>query len=440
MKEGIKAIESSKEGYKKTKLGVIPQEWEIVRLEDICDRSDKYSFTGGPFGSDLKSCHYTEDGVQIVQLQNIGEGHFINDSIVYTSEKKADELKTCNIYPNDIIIAKMAEPVARACKIPNYRSRYLMCSDGIRVVVDRKKYNNDFILYSINSEYFRNNAIANSTGSTRLRIGLSALRNLKLISPPLDEQRKIAEILSIVDDQIDNTDKLIEKTKELKKGLMQRLLTKGIGHKEFKKTKIGEIPMEWEVDKFKNITDILRCGVASTPTYVDEGVPFLSAQNIQDGKLSLHKYNLVSREYHEKLTKKDKPQYGDILYSRVGANYGIAAVVNSDFEFSVYVSLTLIRMKQGYDSEFYKYLLNSAVCRKQADIGVFQGAGVPNLNVKIVEKFNMIVPPLEEQQQIATILSSVDTQIEEYENEKAKLEELKKGLMQQLLTGKIRTV
>uniref|UniRef100_UPI0025F0727C restriction endonuclease subunit S n=1 Tax=uncultured Clostridium sp. TaxID=59620 RepID=UPI0025F0727C len=204
------------------------------------------------------------------------------------------------------------------------------------------------------------------------------------------------------------------------------------------KTEIGEIPEEWEVVKFKEITDILRCGVASTPTYVENGIPFLSAQNVNNEKLSLHKYNFISEDYHKQLTKNDKPQKGDILYSRVGANYGIAAVVDIDFEFSVYVSLTLIRMKNEYDSKFYKYLLNSTVIRKQADIGVFQGGGVPNLNVKVVEKFNVVVPPKYEQIKIASILSEVDRKIDEYENKKQKLEELKKGLMQQLLTGMIR--
>ncbi|MDY3208601.1 restriction endonuclease subunit S, partial [Clostridium baratii] len=225
-----------------------------------------------------------------------------------------------------------------------------------------------------------------------------------------------------------------------KKGLMQQLLTKGVGHIKFKKTEIGEIPEEWEVKKLKELTDVLRCGVASTPTYVEKGIPFLSAQNVQDGKISLHKYNYISEEYHKKLTKNDKPQKGDILYSRVGANYGIAAVVEVEFEFSIYVSLTLIRIKKEYNSVFYKYLLNSEFIRKQADVGVFQGGGVPNLNVKVVEKFNMIVPPKFEQDRIASILSTVDEKIEQYKNKKEKLEEVKKGLMQQLLTGNIRVV
>lgn len=211
--------------FKETEIGKIPEKWEVKRLIDITDKFDKYSFTGGPFGSNLKSSDYTNKGVRVIQLQNIGDGYFNNKSIIYTSEEKADELNSCNIYPGDIIIAKMAEPVARACKIPNIEERYLMCSDGIRIAVDKSENDINFIMYSINSNYFRNNAIANSTGSTRLRIGLNELRNLPIVIPPLHEQVKIASIFSRVDEQINQYESEKEKLQELKKGLMQKLFS-----------------------------------------------------------------------------------------------------------------------------------------------------------------------------------------------------------------------
>ncbi|RIX60035.1 restriction endonuclease subunit S [Paenibacillus nanensis] len=206
----------------------------------------------------------------------------------------------------------------------------------------------------------------------------------------------------------------------------------------YKKTAIGMIPSDWGIQKFKEITDILKCGIASTPTYVDEGVPFLSSQNVKENKLVLDKFNYVSQEFHEKLTKKDKPQKGDILYTRVGASFGKAAVVDVDWEFSVYVSLTLIRMKKNYDNIFYSYLLNSDKYVSIARQTVFQGGGVQNLNVKVVEDFDMVVPPIKEQQKIASILSTWDKAIELKEKLIEQKKEQKKGLMQLLMTGKVR--
>ncbi|MEC5231985.1 restriction endonuclease subunit S [Bacillus licheniformis] len=206
----------------------------------------------------------------------------------------------------------------------------------------------------------------------------------------------------------------------------------------FKKSVVGLIPKDWEVKKFKDITDILRCGIASTPSYVEKGVPFLSSQNVKENKIILDKYNYVSEEFHKQLTKKNKPLKGDILYTRVGASFGKAAIVEFDWEFSIYVSLTLIRMKKGYNNYFYSYLLNSDRYVYNARKTVFQGGGVQNLNVKEVEKFEMVVPPLREQEKIAEILSTWDKAIELKEKLIEQKKQQKKGLMQKLLTGKVR--
>jgi len=100
-------MSSIKQGYKQTKVGIIPEDWEVVNFDELKDKTDKHSITGGPFGSDLKSEHYTISGVRVIQLQNIGDGGFINKEFIYTSEEKANELKNCLIYPNEIILAKI---------------------------------------------------------------------------------------------------------------------------------------------------------------------------------------------------------------------------------------------------------------------------------------------------------------------------------------------
>ncbi|EKM26834.1 restriction endonuclease subunit S [Vibrio sp. HENC-03] len=199
-------------------------EWEEVRLIDTVSK-EKYSFTGGPFGSDLKSSDYTENGVRIIQLQNIGDGTFHNSYQIFTSQEKADELVSCNIFPDDIIISKMGDPVARATLIPHIHQRYLMASDGIRLAIDKSKYNNRFILETINYREFRNNALAKSTGSTRRRIGLTDLKNIKFRVPELIEQQKIASVLTAADKEIELLEAKLAHFKQEKKALMQQLLT-----------------------------------------------------------------------------------------------------------------------------------------------------------------------------------------------------------------------
>ena len=219
-----------KEGYKQTKLGLIPEDWDVCTFIDIADKKVKWSITGGPFGSNLKAEHYKEEGIRIIQLQNIGDGEFRDTSKIYTSTDKADELIACNIFPNEIILSKMGDPVARACNIPDTEKRWLMGSDGIRLVVDESQYDKRFVLDYINYSTFRNLAISRSTGSTRRRIGLVDLKKIPFIKLPLPEQQKIANILNTWDKAIATQEKLITQKQALKNGLMQQLLT---GKKRF---------------------------------------------------------------------------------------------------------------------------------------------------------------------------------------------------------------
>ena len=203
----------------------------------------------------------------------------------------------------------------------------------------------------------------------------------------------------------------------------------------------SNIPDNWAIKKFGDIAKI-TCGVAATPEYVDKsiGVPFFSASNVQKGKLKLKKIKYIPVELHKKLTKNTKPEKGDVLMTRVGAGIGEAAVVDVDYEYSVYVSLTLIKCGEMLDSHFVKSVLNSDYYRYLAFREQFGGGGVPNLNVQMVKDYVLAVPPLPEQRKIAQILSTWDRGIATTEKLIDASKQQKKALMQQLLTGKKRLV
>ncbi len=221
-------------------LGEIKKDWGLVNLENVA-KKDRYSFTGGPFGSDLKNEEYTLEGIRIIQLQNIGVGEFRDEYKIFTTEQKADELFSCNIFPGDIIIAKMADPVARACIIPNVDKRYIMASDGIRLEVNNNLFNTKFIEYTLNSNYFRIQAEANSTGTTRLRIGLTALKKLKIVCPTLKEQNEISSYLQNFDEKyfktITKIQTAIEKLQTYRQSLISEAVTGKIDVRDWEKAK-----------------------------------------------------------------------------------------------------------------------------------------------------------------------------------------------------------
>lgn len=202
-------------------------EWKNKTLIDTADKKVKWCFTGGPFGSNLKASDYEESGIRIIQLQNIGDGEFIDDNKIYTSIEKADELLSCNIYAGDIILSKMGDPVGRACIIPDSLERCVMASDGIRLVIDEEKFSKYFIYSLINSKRIRKAIEKRATGSTRKRIGLDTLRGIELLVPKqFEEQQKIASCLSAVDELISAQIEKIEQLQQHKKGLMQGLFPK----------------------------------------------------------------------------------------------------------------------------------------------------------------------------------------------------------------------
>ena len=159
----------------------------------------------------------------------------------------------------------------------------------------------------------------------------------------------------------------------------------------------------WEVKKLGDVCDLITCGVAARPQYVDEGIPFLSAKNVKEGKIIWSGYNCISEQTHNELTKNNKPLLGDILYTRVGS-YGEAAVIEDDYEFSVFVSLTLIKVSESTVSNYFlKHYLNSDYVKQLAKKSI-SGSGVGNLNVGTVREFPIKFPSLPEQQRIVAIL------------------------------------
>ncbi len=205
-----------------------------------------------------------------------------------------------------------------------------------------------------------------------------------------------------------------------------------------KKTNIPDIRFkgfseEWKEDILSNLTDILRCGIAATPKYVSEGVIFLSSQNVTSlGKLSMHKYNYITKEYYEKISKNSKLLKGDVLYSRVGAGYGNATIFPFSGDYGVYVSLTHIRTNELLQNTFLKFFLNSPLGKSQADNGVFQGGGVPNLNVKIVERFKISYPLKSEQTKIGNYFKNLDQLITQHQQKYDKLLTIKKAMLKKM--------
>lgn len=418
--------------FKDTPIGNIPVDWEVKRLISVAS-NEKYSFTGGPFGSDLKEDCYTDHGVRIIQLQNIGDGKFIDNYKIFTSEEKANALESCNIFPGNIIIAKMADPVARACIIPEKDNRYLMASDGIRLSVNEKENDVKFILFSINSKYFRKNAERHGTGTTRLRIGLTELKNLPIIIPPLQEQKKIAAILFAVDTAIEKTTQVIEKIEELKKGLMQRLFVDGIGHPNFKETEIGRIPENWMIKRLGDIARIERGRFAhrprNAPQFYGGNIPFVQTADVAKSNGSIRKYSQTLNDLGLSISKRFPK--GTILIT-IAANIGYTGIL--EFDSACPDSLIGITPNKDISTAYLQYFLSTQ--QKKMEVIAPHGAQ-KNINIEFLKPWKIILPPLEEQITIGKIFLSIDDKLDEEVKQKEELRSLKKNVNAGIADGEI---
>lgn len=409
-----------KAGYKLSEVGVIPNDWEVTTFDMIADKNKKWSITGGPFGSNLKVSDYTLNGVQIVQLQNIGDGNFIDDSQIYTSEEKANELLSCNIYPNEIIISKMGDPVARACFIPNKAKRFLMASDGIRLVVNEKEFSKKFIHDYINSVYFRKRAFENSRGSTRLRIGLPELKCLLVIKPKLFEQTAIATALSDADALISSLEKLLTKKRNIKQGAMQKLLQPKEG---------------WEVKKLGDFLEKIVGGGTPSRSNKDfwgDEIPWVTVKDFA----TFNPY--FTQEYITKNGLENSASHlipKGILVTPTRMGLGKAVIYNVDV--SINQDLKALFPSKNLDTLYlyYWFQKNSELIEKMGS-----GSTVMGISLNELRNISFSAPPKQEQTHIATILSDMDAEISALESKLEKYRNIKLGMMQNLLTGKIRLI
>ena len=245
-----------------------------------------------------------------------------------------------------------------------------------------------------------------------------------------------------MDEAIEITDKEIEKVERLKKGLMQELLTRGIGHKKFKKTEIGIIPEEWEVVRLGNYIDVFSGYAFKREDFLankSKGIPIIKIGNLQNGKVIIDdKTSFVRRDFYEKLVD-FQLHYGDVLIALSGATTGKIAVVDKD------IGLALVNQRVGkfkilsshISQKFFSFLAQSDSFMKFVLRNIGQSAQ-GNLSPNQVKKSKIPLPPLPEQRKIAEILSGVDELLETLRSRKEELQRLKKGLMEDLLTGKRR--
>lgn len=427
--QGVALMLKQQEGLRMDKTKCIPKNWGIVKLGEICEIT---------MGQSPPSESYNMEGKGMPFLQGkqeFGSNHPIN--VKYTTKP----LKIA--FENSILISVRA-PVGDV----NIADKTYCIGRGLASLRAKKGIIALFLYYLM--AFQKSDVEAIGEGSTFQAITKSQIFNFKILLPPVSEQRKIAEILETIDNAIEKTDAIIEKYKRIKQGLMQDLLTKGVvsegeGESErwrlrdenidkFKDSPLGRIPEEWEVVRLGEIGKIITGSTPSTENleYYGDEYLFVSPEDIRENKYITDSQKKLS-ELGFRISRKIPSD--SICVVCIGSTIGKIAITKTICTTNQQIN-SIVPNSNIFNSEalFYFIVLYSQKPLKQ-EAGL---QAVPIVNKNRFSRIQIPLPPLHEQQRIASILSQIDEVIEKEQAYKEKLERIKKGLMEDLLTGKVR--
>lgn len=422
--------------YFKTEL---PREWVEKRLGYI-SAYDKNSFVDGPFGSDLKSDDYKDSGVPLIQLNNIRDGKHVLQNYKFITEKKRIELSRHVALPNDIVIAKMAEPVARSAIVSNQYPEYVIVADCVKLSPDLDLVNLNFLNWAINSALVKRNAELVSSGTTRIRVSLGELKKLKIPYPSLVEQKLIANFLdhetAQIDTLIEKQQTLIKLLKEKRQAVISHAVTKGLNPDAPMKDSgvewLGDVPEHWEITKAKYISKVF-IPQRNKPELNDvEGCPWVTMEDMKSQYIDqVHRY-VKSESMKESGSKVLKA--GAVIASCVG-NFGVTSINRVD----VIINQQLQAFQpKGIKPEYLQAIV--ALSKSYFEL-IGTAATLIYVNREGFENLPVIVPTTQEQEAISDFISIKSEQfyllVSKAEQAIQLMQERRTALISAAVTGKI---
>lgn len=427
-----------KQGYKRTEIGAVPKDWETITFKNCFDILPNNTFSRAELNCEngkIRNIHYGDILVNYGAILDCS-----NESLPYVNNVK--KIKSSAYLRNgDLIIADTAEDetVGKATEVFNISDGIVV--SGLHTIPCRPKYATMFapkwLGYFANDYTYHTQILPYITGTKVSAISKGAIATTVFLVPPLAEQKRIAEALSDVDGMISSLEKLIAKKKAVKQGTMQELLTG--------KKRLAGFDKAWEVFLLGDIGTITGSGVDKKILPDEEPITLLNYTNVY------HQISIARQDLNHQVTassEKIKNCYvlkGDVFLtptSETPEDIALSAVATEDMPDVVY-SYHVVRLRPNlnFNGAFVNYALSVPMFREQA-LQFAEGSGIRYvITLKKFKEMQVFIPTEKaEQDAIISILSDMDNEIEALEQKLAKTRQLKQGMMQQLLTGKIRLV
>jgi type I restriction enzyme S subunit len=405
----------------------IPKHWRVTTIDSINSDGDPICY------GVLKPGPDTSGGIPLIKIEDLESNKLAPpDSVHHISEDLHEEFSRSKISGGEVLISVQGT-IGRVGIVPDDYPEANISRTVARITPNEQAdpvWLKNFLL-SNESRIFMEIV---SSGSTRSSLNIGTLRNMKAFVPPLPEQRRIADILSTVDEQIQQTKETIEKTKELKRGLSQDFFRPTTP--DGQSTKFGDVPNTWKAGQISDFGVSFTAGGTPSrehPEYFGGKIPWLKTSEVQNCRVSSSEEFIT--EAGLKASSATVVSSGSVLVAMYGGGT-VGNVGLLEIEAATNQACCAINTEEStLNSEFLYYQL---LFEHRRLVSYAAGSSQQNLSKHDVEQFDILVPPQAEQEQIAEVLRAVDNKLEAEKEHKQQLIELKKGLTQDLLTGKVR--
>jgi len=418
----MKAQTAEENGFKETEIGLIPSDWDVVKLEEIADISsggsapqgEKYFNGKNPF---IRVQHVEED------TNRIARWNLITDEAVKKYKLKLYSKGTI-VFPKSgasIYLEKRAMLPVDAYIVSH------LCA----VKADNQKANQEFLFYEL-----RNINLSENKADGYPTLNLSEVKIVEITLPLLPEQKKIASVLSKIQQAIEQQDKIMQITKELKKSLMNKLFTEGLHGEEQKETAIGLIPKSWRVE---NIVNVVEKTKQTDPTKNPSlNFKYIDVSGVSNVSLKIVDYKTYKGADAPSRARKII-QTDDVIFATVRPTLKRIAYIENIFDGEI-CSTAFCVLRSKKDVLFRRYLY---YCVQREEFieelaKLERGASYPAITDNNIRDQKVPLPKIEEQQEIANVLSNVDKKLTQSESRKQTLRALFKTMLNQLMTGKVR--
>ena len=401
-------------GYKRTEVGVIPDDWGVCELRKLLSAPPSY-------GINAAATKYEESLPAYLRITDIdSEGRFSPDPPVSVNHTSARDYF---LNPGDLVFARTGASVGKSYEYKPSDGRLVYAGFLIRVSPDTRRLDATFLSNFCRTEYYWNWVRSVSLRSGQPGVNGAEYGSLLVPVPPVNEQRAIATALSDADALIESLDRLIAKKRAIKQATMQQLLTG--------QTRLPGFTGEWETKRLGEFVSIRNQKIM--PSSVHPETPCIELEHIGQGDGRLLRSSTAKRS----TASKYQFHAGDVLFGRLRSYLRKYWLAEQDGICTTEIWPLMVDSSQAV-SGFLLGIVQTDRFNESASISY--GTHMPRADWKVMRNFEVGLPSVKEQTAIAAVLSDMDTEIEALERRRDKARQTKQGMMQQLLTGRVRLV